>query len=375
LLVEYSNNDSSPSSEEAPRHSSLYQTGVGQTISTISSCDTQSNNENTSSNICHLPSTSLHSASPVLQEPSGEIRSRLGQAPTAGPSKQARIDLVAPQPEEVEWPISPPINSLPDNIRRCQQHWLGVQSRNEACSWILDPGRSKSVDQLARIEGGSPCPTNVSRTSELNNSDSNRQHNKSIIYQQTGWNEVAIPFESSNRSMELVSSTEHYNSGTTHQRGSQYDCGYGVSSNIFQESMANTTVSLPTNQPTVGPLLDRSLRRPDDQIVTKVRVLASGSSSYPYGCVYLPMEEVGQAVHKSPMELNHASIEQDHTRENFPGDSGGAILAECSLVPSGATVGSFGSLDTPSSSGTDNFSSNTPSTDTEELESIRVAII
>ncbi|CEP09382.1 hypothetical protein, partial, partial [Parasitella parasitica] len=119
-----------------------------------------------------------------------------------------------------------------------------------------------------------------------------------------------------------------------------------------------------------------SLRRPDDQIVTKVCVLASGSSSYPYGCVYLPMEEVGQAAHKSPMELNHSSIEQDHTRrENFPGDSGGAILDECSLVRSGAAVGSFGSLDTPSSSGTDNFFSNTPSTDTEELESIRVAII
>lgn len=376
LLIEYSDNDSSSSSEEAPRHSSLYQTSVGQTYSTIPSCDTQSNNEDTSSNLCHLLSTSLHSASPVLQEPGGEIGSRLGQVPTSEPSKQGRIDLVVRQPEEVEWPVPPPINSLSDNIRGCQQHRLGVQSRDEACSWILDAGRSKSIDQLVRTEGGLPCPKNVSRTSELNNSDSNRQHNEFIVlYQQTGWNEVAIPFESSNRSMELVSPTEHYDSGTAYQRGSQHDCGYGVSPNIFQESMANTTVSLPTNQPTVGPLLNRSLCRPDDQIVTKVRVLASGSRGYPYGCVYLPMEDVGQAVHKSSMEPDHSSIEQDPTRETSPGDSGGAILAECSLVPSGTTVGSFCSLDTPSSSDTNDFSSNTPSTNTEELESIRVAII
>ncbi|KAI8639170.1 hypothetical protein BD408DRAFT_392780 [Parasitella parasitica] len=171
--------------------------------------------------------------------------------------------------------------------------------------------------------------------------------------------------------MELVSPTEHYDSGTAYQRGSQHDCEYGVSPNIFQESMANTTVSFPTNQPTVGPLLDRSLCRPDDQIVTKVRVMASGSRGYPYGCVYLPMEDVGQAVHKSPMEPDHSNS----TRETSPGDSGSAILAECSLVPSGATVGSFCSLDTPSSSDTNDFSSNTPSTNTEELESIRVAII
>ncbi|KAF1806213.1 hypothetical protein FB192DRAFT_1463972, partial [Mucor lusitanicus] len=175
--------------------------------------------------------------------------------------------------------------------------------------------------------------------------------------------------------MELVSPTEHNDSSTAYQRGSQHDCGYGVSPNILQESMANTTVCLPANQPTVGSLLDRSLCRPDDQIVAKVRVLASGSRGYPYGCVYLPMEEVGQAVHKSPMELDNSGIEQDPTREASSSDSGGAILAECSLVPSGATVGSLGSVDTPSPSGTNDVSGNTPSITTEELESIRVAII
>ncbi|KAG1434358.1 hypothetical protein G6F55_014553 [Rhizopus delemar] len=53
----------------------------------------------------------------------------------------------------------------------------------------------------------------------------------------------------------------------------------------------------------MGPVLDRPLCRQDNQVVTKLRVLASGSGRYPHGCLHSTMDELDEAFRKSPWNL------------------------------------------------------------------------
>lgn len=50
-------------------------------------------------------------------------------------------------------------------------------------------------------------------------------------------------------------------------------------------------------------------------------------------------------------------------------------MAQCSLVPNSSTIGNMSSSDSPTTDGTYNFPADSSSSDTSELESLRVAII
>ncbi|KAG0755157.1 hypothetical protein G6F24_012020 [Rhizopus arrhizus] len=202
-----------------------------------------------------------------------------------------------------------------------------------------------------------------------------RQHNQPVVYQQTGGNTVAPFNESRNGSLELVSSTQHYDSSSTHQRDLQQNSRYGVSPNILQEPMANNSNSIPTDSTTMGSVLDRPLCRQDNQVVTKLRVLASGSGRYPYGCLHSTMDELDEAFRKSPMESDISGSEQDTSREASSSGNGGTVLAECSMVSSVTTDGSFTPSNANTSNSSNNMSQNTSPSTTQELDAIRVAII
>ncbi|KAG1257816.1 hypothetical protein G6F66_014646 [Rhizopus arrhizus] len=78
--------------------------------------------------------------------------------------------------------------------------------------------------------------------------------------------------------------------------------------------MANNSNSIPTDSTTMGSVLDRPLCRQDNQVVIKLRVLASGSGRYPYGCLHSTMDELDEAFRKSPMESDISGSEQDTSR-------------------------------------------------------------
>ncbi|KAG1611471.1 hypothetical protein G6F45_013101 [Rhizopus arrhizus] len=108
--------------------------------------------------------------------------------------------------------------------------------------------------------------------------------------------------------------------------------------------MDDQTSNFSTNQSDVRPVLCGPIRRPNDQIVTKVRLVDSGSSRYPYGCVYHPVEEVSASVHQPSLEFDYSGSSQNHSRTASSGDSSGAILAQRDMVSPGTTSGSDGSL-------------------------------
>ncbi|KAG0780611.1 hypothetical protein G6F57_013361 [Rhizopus arrhizus] len=239
----------------------------------------------------------------TVHKPGGEIGRRLGPSSTFRPSQQGGATLVVRQFEEIERSLSSPFNSHSNDLCGCKQHGMGVQFGQTTCTWLLDSRGSGSVNQLAGTEGGSISTTDFPKITELDNSNQDRQHNQPVVYQQTRWNTVAPFNESSNGSLELMSSAQHYDSSSTYQRDLQQNSRYGVSPNILQEPMANNPNSIPTDSTTMGPVLDRPLCRQDNQVVTKLRVLASGSGRYPHGCLHSTMDELDEAFRKSPWNL------------------------------------------------------------------------
>ncbi|KAG1135094.1 hypothetical protein G6F38_013055 [Rhizopus arrhizus] len=139
--------------------------------------------------------------------------------------------------------------------------------------------------------------------------------------------------------------------------------------------MANNSNSIPTDSTNMGSVLDRLLCRQDNQVVTKIRVLAFGSGRYPHGCLYSTMDELDEAFHKSPMESDISGSEQDNARKASSSGNGGTILAECSMVSSVTTDGSFTPSNASTSNSSNNMSQNTSPSTTQELDAIRVAII
>ncbi|KAG1078995.1 hypothetical protein G6F42_023983 [Rhizopus arrhizus] len=126
----------------------------------------------------------------------------------------------------------------------------------------------------------------------------------------------------------------------------------------------------------MGTLLSRPLRRQDNQAVTKVRVVASGSGRYPHRCIYDTMDSVSSPLCESSMESDIASPEEDQAGMSTYRDPGNALLAECSLDPITSTDGPLSTSLTTTTSSADKIAQNTtsPST-TVELDALRVATI
>ncbi|CEP10416.1 hypothetical protein, partial, partial [Parasitella parasitica] len=117
------------------------------------------------------------------------------------------------------------------------------------------------------------------------------------------------------------------------------------------------------------------IKPPDNEVVTKLRVMDAGSRSSLYGCSLDSMDQLPESLRKSSLESYIAGIAQDQAGTSTFGDSGGTILAQCSLVPSGSTDGSLSPMDADTTSGADNISSDSSPISTAELDALRVAII
>ncbi|KAL9536359.1 hypothetical protein MBANPS3_012711, partial [Mucor bainieri] len=137
--------------------------------------------------------------------------------------------------------------------------------------------------------------------------------------------------------------------------------------------MDDQTTHLPATTTNLGTILDRSLCRQDNEVITKVRILDAGSRRSAYGCSVHTMDNLCESVHQSSLEPDTAHFDQNQAGTTSLGDSGGALLAECSLVPSGTANGDLSSMDVTSSSGTDDLSQDPSSLSTAQLDAIRVA--
>ncbi|KAG1148991.1 hypothetical protein G6F37_011502 [Rhizopus arrhizus] len=261
-------------------------------------------------------------------------RKKTGPFPHPGFSQHTGIDLVVSQPSEMERSLSPSVYTHPDHLCRRQRYGLGMQLAEPTSSWLLDSNRSSPIDQLAGTQGGSFGSQNLSGTEELNHSHQDGQHNQLIVYQQARWNSFSPIIGTSDRSLELVSSPQYNDPGSAYQRNSQHNGGHGVSSNLLQEPMADQTFCIRGAQQDMRSFYNQPLRRPNNEIIAKVRVLASGSGCYPHGCVFHPIDEANESLRKSSLESHFSDITEDQARTTPLHSSGGPLLAQRDLVPS-----------------------------------------
>ncbi|KAK4514797.1 uncharacterized protein ATC70_002402 [Mucor velutinosus] len=335
----------------------------------------QPDNEDTSGNICDIPCSSVHPSPLILQESVSEIRRGLGSSSPVGSSKSGRTSMVVCQHPQVERSVNAPINAQSDNVRGRQRYWMGLLMEDSAGPWLLDSGRGSPIDQL---EGTTSCihsPQNFPSAAEFNSANPDRQHNQLILHQQARRNSFSSADGISNTGMDMVSPQSHNDSGATHPGHTQQDRGLRVSAPVFQESMDDQAADISTDTASLGTFFHRSIRGQDYEVATKVRVMDAGSRRSIYGCVIDNMDQLPESLRKSSLESHHTGIEQDQARTTFLGDSGGSVLAQCSVVPPPTTIGSFPALDVATTSGADNITQDSPPITTTELDALRVATI
>ncbi|CEP11057.1 hypothetical protein [Parasitella parasitica] len=307
----------------------------------------------------------------VLQESNGQISDGLGSPSTSGSSELRGTEMVVYQHPQVEQTLLPTIYANGNGIRRGQQHWVGVQREEPTGTWLLDTGGSSAIHQLVRTESSPSSATDVPRLAEFHNPPTHRQHDQLVVYQQRR-NSLPTTFESGDGSMELVHQTQNDHTGTAYQGCEQHSGRSGVETHVLQEPVATQTSHLSTNQPTLGTLLDRPLGRQDYEAIAKIRVQATRSGRYPYGCVHNPMDEPNQHFRKSALESNNSNSEQDPSRATSTDNFGGPLLAQCDLVSFYTANGSVGSLVTISFGGTNDVSQDPPPSSTMGLDALRV---
>ncbi|KAG1526955.1 hypothetical protein G6F52_001971 [Rhizopus delemar] len=144
-----------------------------------------------------------------------------------------------------------------------------MQLAEPSSSWLLESNRSSSIDQLAGTQGSSLGSQDLSGTENLNHSHQNGQRNQFIVYQQARWNSFSPIIGTSDRSLELVSSPQYNDPGPAYLWNLQHNSGHRVSSNLLQESMADQTFCIRGTQQDMGSFYNRSLRRPNNEIVAK----------------------------------------------------------------------------------------------------------
>ncbi|CEP15065.1 hypothetical protein [Parasitella parasitica] len=375
FLIEYHNNAGISSTEEIAGSTPLYQTNSGPPSTPDPPSTTQHHHANTGSNLCNIPGSPLHSPPVILQESDGEIRQGLGSSCGNGPSQSGRAPMVVSQPEEVEWTVVSSLNTNRDRICGRQQHRLGLQLETSESLGVMDTRRSIPINQLAGTSSSVLCVEDISDSNQLHDSHSHGQHYQPVIYQQPRRHSFSSDAGTSDSGLELVHSAQHHDTSSTYPRYTQYRGRYGISENILQKPMANSSVCLSANQRNVGTLLDRPLRRQDNQVITKVRVLATGSGRYPYGCLHDSLEHLDEAVREPALEPDLSCPPQDSTGETSSSIPSSPVLAERHLVPPSPTAGSYIALDAPLMRNSDDLSQDPSPSDSSELDALRMAII
>ncbi|CEP08463.1 hypothetical protein [Parasitella parasitica] len=200
LFIEYPGYESSPTTTKTSRHH--------QPVDQAS----------TSGYICNIPSSTLHQTPAVLQEPSSQTRQGSGSTDSFGSGEHRGASMVLRESTEMKRKLYTSIDSQSDHICGRLKYRMRMQLETLRSTRVLDTSRSLTIDRLlARTQSGSSSIEDFSTFRELEDSDSDRQHNQLILHQQAGWHSIPATSRISNRSLELVPRPQNNNSGTTHQ--------------------------------------------------------------------------------------------------------------------------------------------------------------
>ncbi|KAG1137203.1 hypothetical protein G6F38_011484 [Rhizopus arrhizus] len=317
LCIEYPHNDGITSNEETSRHSSFHQTSAGSPSQTISSCSAQPHNANTGGNFCHIPSPAVYTAPSLLQEPNCQVGKRLDPSLTLDSASIQELTWWYHNLQK--WNGRSLLPSTPT-----QTIFVDASDTGWGCSWQ----NQRAHGYWTPIEAAQSINWRELKAAHLALKTFRVPKNSTILIKTDNTTSL------SDRSLELVSSPQYNDPGSAYQRNSQHNGGHGVSSNLLQEPMADQTFCIRGAQQDMRSFYNQPLRRPNNEIIAKVRVLASGSGCYPHGCVFHPIDEANESLRKSSLESHFSDITEDQARTTPLHSSGGPLLAQRDLVPS-----------------------------------------
>lgn len=338
---------------------------------TNTTVDPQSNDENSSCNICSSPSPVVHTASITPQEPVSTVTPRLGHATTTTSRVSTRNSNMAETSPRMEREIHSPSNSEGDNLRRRERHRMGLQLEQPDHPWLLDSTRGTAINQLEGIESGISGDRNV-QNSTHQFADSNGQHHIDQLHQQTRRNSIIIVDDVSDRCLEVLFETPHPPNSVTHQRDRQRGSRSRISSTSVQEPVEGSSRSVPTTSSSTRKSRRRSFCGQDDRTSTKIRVMETRSGRIYSRRFHHPVEHLPSTLDQPSVESTHQVSTENSPRTSTTGNTCSTPLAISHLLSSTPTASSTAADISSPSSHRDNTQVDSSSITTEELEALRM---
>ncbi|KAG2206082.1 hypothetical protein INT47_003731 [Mucor saturninus] len=240
--------------------------------------------------------------------------------------------------------------------------------------WILERDGITTINQLEGVTSGLSRDT-IIQNSERQFDDTDRQYNLLELYQQTGRDKIVTVDETSNRTLEPLSTEQHSSNSPTYQRDRQHHCGYGVSQDVLQESMASPTINIPSHPNNFRTKRRGSLCGSDNSTTTNIRILDARPNSSKRRRIQHNVESVQSPMDQPTLESDYENVAQDHSRASSAGRFGRASLDSQYIFSTTSDVEDSGADLTGSPSHTDNQPDDPSSITTQQLENIRVAAL
>lgn len=331
LYAGHTLNDYKVARQQTSRSQAVDQTDLDASLS-ICSQDSQPDNADQGSNHGNLSSSNVHARIDEVQESLCTPSARLGSSEASSSRMHRRIDMVESQPREVERTINHEANTIITGVRGCQQSGMGRCSTRSSGAGHLDTSGGTTIDQLEGIESCTTHSSVVSHALPHHHSHSIRQHNSSVIHQQTRRHSFGNLEQIGNIDLGNVSSTSSPSASTTYPRDPQLDRGSSFSSNICQESVATDASNLPSTSASMGCTRRRSLCGPHNSITSEVcgvenRPIRIGDRRF-----HVDMESVQETTHSPTLESDSPSITEGHERAGHS-HSHRTLVEECDMVP------------------------------------------
>ncbi|KAG2218545.1 hypothetical protein INT45_013983, partial [Circinella minor] len=309
LLIEYHNNDCTIARTEDSRLTGEYSTSIKNTIS-ISMHDPQFDYADSISNVCHYTSSPIHPTFITNEESDSTINSRLGHKASSYNGMYTGALLVGTQPSIMEWAEYPSPNTTTNNLRRCEQHGLGLQPLSTKSTTFtslrpLESSRSLYVNQLERVEGRLSCITHIPSLTEHAHINQDGQYHFNVLYQQIRRNEIIDIDDARNNSMEMVPKERNQYSVTSRSRHIKSNSRFRVMTTIPKEQLDDTTINVSTNPTLLGTKRHRPFCRSEYDSAKKVRIVASRSWQLCDGCIHLVLAAIPLSISQPTMESHH----------------------------------------------------------------------
>ncbi|OAD81154.1 hypothetical protein PHYBLDRAFT_72976 [Phycomyces blakesleeanus NRRL 1555(-)] len=274
-----------------------------------------------------LSSQTLHATLDVVQEQLREEERRVGYTTTIASDLPSGTSLVGMQYLTMERLIAPTTTKQACSVRRCEQHQMGMCTREQDNPWILVPPVDHNVYQLVGNEGGKSCPTNLPLPTALIHTCQNGQHYLNGVPEQAEWLQGLSSDDTGYQDMEAVSALWVEVDSPAYSRQGECGGGFGISLHIYKELVEAVLFSFSSYLTDMGSSFSGFICGPADPPSPNFCFMETRSEGDSNRCNVDTMVSMGQLLPEFSLEPDWTVLAQDLAR-GPSGDNSSTDLAE-----------------------------------------------